>query len=235
MPLKIAFWNMGYFTGILGGLEYATRSSRFLFGSPKAVREEVTASLKRLMDEEAPDIVFLMEIDAKVSQLFEGFGLSRVDQKYLGEGLGVLPFLRHNSNGVFARRALPHRIHRLSYGTKKLLYVVDVSRDTSLLLGHFALGRAARTRQFEELSHLCEDKRIIVAGDFNTSDNEAELGELIKVRGLRIEHGGHTFPTKNPSRILDFVLVPTECASRTYVRDDIRMSDHLPLLLEIRL
>jgi endonuclease/exonuclease/phosphatase family metal-dependent hydrolase len=236
-PLKIGLWNMGYMTGIRGGSDYARHASRFL-RTPRRARTEVLRSFKRLVAEEKPDVIFLMEIRdlPELRKIAKDYDLIRIDSKYLGHGfMGRMPGIRKNANGFFARKHCPHAVRAMRNGSKKLLYTLDVAKNTSLVLGHFALSKKKRAKQFAELSKIEKDKKIIVAGDFNIFGGTKELKPLLKKRNLHIANTDvdMTYPTKKPRHALDLVLAPKEFACDVRVRNDIVSSDHLPVVCSV--
>jgi len=231
---------MCYLTGIRGGLDYARYLPRLSWKGPKKIREYVLESLERIIEEEKPDIIFLMEIQdyPELRSVAKAYPLARIDKKYAGTGfVGNLPWLKYNANGLFARQNYTHRAQMLSAGIKRLLHSVDIGDDIRFLLGHFALSSRARARQFAEVAHMHPDKRIIVAGDFNVFGGFDELQPLMHARDLKsVTSEGHTtYPTTRPRYALDLVLVPKEYTASFRVRRDICASDHHPVVCTVSL
>ncbi len=235
--IRLAVWNMACLTGVRGGVAYAVMPTRFLFGTPVSVKKNIIATLERLVHEEKPDIVFLMEMygDPDLCAAMKDYEFFSIDSKYMGQGLlSRLPILRRKDcSGFFARKKYGYRIHGLGRGTKKLLYIIELRPDLSLILGHFALTRRARKEQFAEISRLCEGKKIIVSGDFNVFRGTAELEALMGSRELKVAEAGATFPTSNPYYALDMALVPRDYKVTARVKRDLQASDHLPFVCDI--
>lgn len=105
-----------------------------------------------------------------------------------------------------------------------------------LIIAHLALGRRVRTRQLNFLATLIKDRTdTIVIGDLNCDTGELSAHAGVRAAGLSAAHSQHTFPSWNPSRALDHILVtPTVDVIEATVLDE-RLSDHLPVATEIRL
>jgi endonuclease/exonuclease/phosphatase family metal-dependent hydrolase len=78
-------------------------------------------------------------------------------------------------------------------------------------------------------------KNVIVCGDFNVFKGMNELHDLAEHAGLRIVNGHtRTFPTVKPRKALDLFLCPKDMQNvSARVITDMKMSDHLPVLLEV--
>ena len=121
---------------------------------------------------------------------------------------------------------------------KKLVYEIELTKDISVLLSHFALRKRARHRQLRELQHLIQRrKHVILCGDFNIFDGLHELEDFIEECGLTIVNTlkDVTFPAAHPLKALDLFL----CSSGMKI-EDLRVlhpkaSDHLPVLLKVRI
>ena len=111
---------------------------------------------------------------------------------------------------------------------------------------HFGLAHSSRVRQVARLAdfiehHVPRDEMLVVAGDFN--DWGEKLDGPMRAIGLgRARAGGEraqrTFPSAVPLFSLDRVYTRgLACVSATVPRNSgwARMSDHLPLLVELRL
>lgn len=114
------------------------------------------------------------------------------------------------------------------------------------VVAHFGLIHSSRLRQVQRLSrflraHVPPDAPLLVAGDFN--DWGGRLDEPMREIGLeRARLGGprepRTFPSRVPVFALDRVyLRGLRCVGATVPRGAAwaRMSDHLPLLVDLRL
>jgi endonuclease/exonuclease/phosphatase family metal-dependent hydrolase len=118
--------------------------------------------------------------------------------------------------------------------------------EVHAVVAHFGLIHASRVRQVERLAEFIAaevpaDAPLLVAGDFN--DWGEKLDGPMRAIGLRRARAGgeraqRTFPSAVPMFALDRVyLRGLACVSTTVPRSAgwARMSDHLPLLVELQL
>ena len=131
-------------------------------------------------------------------------------------------------------------------------------RKLHVMVVHLGLIAASRQRQMAQLSRYIErdispHEALIVAGDFNSpiapvrwaqsalsSDVDNDQGiETVKTKTPKILHAlqGHaTFPSRLPMLQLDHVFVRHARIQSSHVPQDsqwARMSDHLPLIVEV--
>ncbi len=150
-------------------------------------------------------------------------------------------FARH-SMGVLSRfrpteiteHKLPGRVPGrgalcVRYGRKESSLVV--------MIIHLALGQRGRMEQLAFLSDLInENRNVILMGDMNCKSDSREMNLLID-RTLMTEpaHGLNTFPSWQPERNIDHILVtPTLQVDQVKVLD-YPVSDHLPIAMELTL
>jgi len=143
---------------------------------------------------------------------------------------------------------------RRTVGEKGFLFAETVigGRRVPLINLHLHYrSRAARLRQVGEVFRFLEirhntrapfwDVPPIVCGDFNTSGkaSDAAAGLLAELEHFAVytlhPENGRTFPSPLPARALDFVLVPAglEVTRCEVVRS--WLSDHRPVLAEVKL
>jgi len=105
-----------------------------------------------------------------------------------------------------------------------------------LIIVHLALGRRARARQLDFLATLLNDRKdTLILGDLNCDPRELAVHAGVREAGLQTVHSQHTFPSWRPTRSLDHILVtPTVEVTGAAVLEE-RLSDHLPVAVEIRL
>jgi endonuclease/exonuclease/phosphatase family metal-dependent hydrolase len=115
--------------------------------------------------------------------------------------------------------------------------------EVHAVVAHFGLIHASRVRQVDRLAEFIaeevpDDAPLLVAGDFN--DWGERLDALMHAAGLRRARCGSTVPRTFPSRVPVFALDRVyirglRCLSTTVPRGTAwaRMSDHLPLLVEL--
>ena len=193
------------------------------------------------------DIVALQEVDAG------SFRSSFINQiEYLADK-GDFPYWFHqtnreigkltkHSNGLLSRYEpyevndyklpgpIPGRgVMLVRYGTPE--------NPLILLILHLALGKRARMKQLEFVSEIVNCyQHVVVMGDLNCQPESDELQYLLNTTNLcDPEHGLMTFPSWKPMRKIDHILT-----SRTLEVHDVhvldhRLSDHLPIAMEIGL
>ena len=102
---------------------------------------------------------------------------------------------------------------------------------------HLALGRRTRLTQLAYLAELVNQHRnVVLMGDLNFHSRSREMEFLIDST-LMTEpvHDLHTFPSWQPNRNIDHILVtPTLQVNNVQVLD-CPVSDHLPLSMELTL
>ncbi len=221
--------------------------------------------IARLLDELAPDVVALQEIDQR-SRWAGNF-----DQL---DYLRLLAGFKHAVFGIHNRRA---GLLNLSYGNailsrypivatetvvfgqkrvgeKGFLYVeIDVGGRIVPLVNlhlHFS-SRAHRFRQLARLLAWLREKQRqrraawhispIVCGDLNNTakgaDVTASLLSHLSDYGDYTLHpaSGRTFPSPLPGRLLDFVFLPVACGCGASKVVRSMLSDHRPVLVDFEL
>lgn len=118
--------------------------------------------------------------------------------------------------------------------------------EVHAVVAHFGLIHASRVRQVERLNDFVSaevpaDAPLLVAGDFNDWGERLD-GPMREIGLMRASVGGplaqRTFPSRVPLFALDRVyLRGLRCVAASVPRGAIwaRMSDHLPLLVELAL
>ena len=118
--------------------------------------------------------------------------------------------------------------------------------EVHVVVAHLGLMHAGRVRQIERLSafiaaEVPPSAPLLVAGDFNDWGEKLD-GPMQGINLLRAHNGStrtqRTFPSAAPMFALDRVYTRgLQCLSATVPRNSgwSRMSDHLPLLVDLRL
>jgi endonuclease/exonuclease/phosphatase family metal-dependent hydrolase len=106
-----------------------------------------------------------------------------------------------------------------------------------VLILHMALGRRGRLRQIGFLAErVCDYRHVILMGDFNCDLDSPEMAVLLEAVRLREPAPGlHTFPSWQPSRQLDHILVSSSIVVEGVEVLDCVFSDHLPIAMAVRL
>ncbi len=244
---------------LIYNIAYGTRppkSTRGMLLTPlRTLRssERHFSRIVRFIEELAPDIVGLVEVDVgsvrsrRTNQAAEiARALEHQPQPHYAPKYGTrrypryMPILRHQTNAILAREGLDAGTHHyLPRGFKRLVLEVGVNGLT-LLLVHLPLRKRARQVQIAALADLVRTRTgpLILAGDFNVFSGHRELHELMQTTGLRTANPDHapTFPSWKPKRELDFILHSPEIRIQQFqVLNDVRLSDHLPLVLDFAL
>lgn len=150
-------------------------------------------------------------------------------------------FAQH-SMGVLSRmRAADVKEYRLPGaipGRGALVVRYGRGRDAlALMIVHLALGKRARQRQLGYIGEIASSHRhVILMGDLNCLSDSPELGRLIERVGLREPaHDLHSFPSWQPIRNIDHILVSPSIRVDDVSVLNYPLSDHLPISMEISL
>ncbi len=148
-------------------------------------------------------------------------------------------FAQH-SNGILSRyRPIgvdEHRLPGVIPGRGALHIRYGSERETlHVVLVHMALGRRARMQQMDFLAELANAHRhVIVMGDLNCRSDSPELKRLCRRTDLLEPlHGMHTYPSWQPRRNIDHILVSSSLVVDEARVLDFPLSDHLPIATEL--
>lgn len=102
---------------------------------------------------------------------------------------------------------------------------------------HLALGKRARAQQLKFLARELDSSRnLVVLGDFNTQVDTPHLLELRDILALQAPtQGMPTYPSWQPQRAIDHVLVSETLEAGVAEVLDVAFSDHCPVALEVTL
>ena len=100
---------------------------------------------------------------------------------------------------------------------------------------HLSLGRQSRQRQLayvaEQVAH---ERQVIIMGDMNTPMTQLLNDSPLKVLDLQASHQiCPTYPAWEPALALDHVLVSSNLVINDYQVLNCRVSDHLPIAVEV--
>ncbi len=194
------------------------------------------------------DVVGLQELDA--GSLRSNY----VDlTAYLSER-GGFPhaYTRINRDlGTFAKHAMgllsrvePDRVtmHRLpgkipGRGAIEARFALANGEDLVLYQVHLALGRHARRSQLDYIAErLAYEPHAVVMGDFNCHPESREFKHLVSRTGLQDPTpGAATYPSWDPKLVYDHILLTRDLSVSDMRVYDVRLSDHLPVGIEIEL
>jgi len=191
------------------------------------------------------DMVALQEVDS--GSLRSGF----INQsRYLATQAGM-PFWCHQSNrkvgtvayagNGFLSRFQPDAVeeHRLpgvipGRGTLLVRYGEGFN-GLDIAIVHLALGKRARQQQLRFLAReLDSGRNLVVMGDFNTQADTGPVSEFLRTLALRAPTRGlPTYPSWQPQRAIDHILVSENITVGPARVLDVAYSDHCPVALEI--
>ncbi len=151
--------------------------------------------------------------------------------------------IAQHSNGLLARfpvsQIINHKLPGLIPGRGAIEAILgDGTEQLRVLVAHLSLSNRARKQQVEYLAEKIRGfPYVLIMGDLNCSSDElleqfAQQGVILKTSS---EEGKATFPSWQPTRQYDHILVSSkiDIVSETILPDPI--SDHLPVALEILL
>ncbi|MBC8208170.1 MAG: endonuclease/exonuclease/phosphatase family protein [Desulfobulbaceae bacterium] len=242
--MKFLLYNIRYGTG--RGTYYHLPLPYAGFFKTTANKMDEISTFIRSVD---PDIVALVEVDSgsyrcgwscQADRLAQDLGYSHVvESKYRNGSLAQrVPVLNKQSNALLCREAiLAHRFHYFDEGVKRLVIEVELA-DALIFIVHLSLKYRHRHQQLEHLHRLLMDrtKPVIVAGDFNTFGGNRELDLFLAATGLcdANAEARPSYPSHAPHRQLDFILHSPELEAVKCQVPDIRLSDHVPMIVEFR-
>jgi len=241
--LKLLSFNIQAGTSTSNYREYFTRSWRQVLPNNQRVANlDAISELVRDFD-----IVGLQEVDC--GSLRSGF----INQtRYLANHAGFpwwthqpnrkVGVIAHPGNGLLSRftpsRVDEHRLPGAIPGRGALIVRYGSGEQSfSVVVLHLALGRRARFQQLRYVAHLiARQPRVVVMGDLNTGPESNEIREFLMRSGLVIPSSRPaTFPSWQPRRAIDHMLISSDLEVVHYDTLASRLSDHLPLATTIRL
>ncbi|VGO20901.1 endonuclease/exonuclease/phosphatase family protein [Pontiella sulfatireligans] len=205
--------------------------------------EEITKFIRPL----DPDVIGLIEVDngsyrarqkSQVEKMAEDLGhFHCYCSKYGAESRWQrIPIYNKQGNAFLAKdEILGEKFHYFERGMKKLIIELELEKFTIFLV-HLALSYKARQEQILHLYHLVKKTKrpYILAGDFNAFMGEAEIQLLMSASGLQNADTEMqpSYPSHRPKKYLDFILHSPEIKVNKFWMPDVRLSDHLPLVLD---
>lgn len=190
------------------------------------------------------DVVALQEADAgslrtqflnQVEYLAQRAGFAHW-RTAVNRNLG--PFAQH-CLGVIARYPLLRVSHHSLPGRVRGRGALEVdmafgAAPLRIISTHLALTPKARHRQLDFLGRVASGGRTVILGDFNCDATElAAHPELRAAKLLVCEHGSHTYPSWQPQRCLDHILVSDDLTVTDCAALDLRYSDHRPVAVTL--
>ena len=194
-----------------------------------------------------PDVVGLVEVDngsyrsgrkCQVEKMANELGHFHTYRSKYAEGSHWqrIPITNKQGNAFLTKDTIHNeKYHYFESGMKKLVLELELEHVTFFLV-HLALGYKTRQEQLLHLYHMIRetDRPYILAGDFNAFMGEKEIQLLQAATGLQNADPKlqPTHPSHSPKRLLDFILHSPEIKVNKFWIPDVRLSDHLPLVID---
>ncbi|HJO95878.1 MAG TPA: endonuclease/exonuclease/phosphatase family protein [Victivallales bacterium] len=243
---RVLVYNIAYATGAPNSLPASILNisrhflpTRFQFNK-----------ISRFINSTKADIVGLIEVDTgsyrtssinqveKISNYLSHY--SHGSTKY-GDSISgkIIPILRKQGNAILTREKQSNGVyHYFPGGFKKLIIELDMGTYRFFLL-HLSLSKRVRKMQLQHMANLLSTKKcpVIIAGDFNTFSGTKEINYVQNELGLVNPNVNNlpTFPAWKPKHQLDFILCSKEIKVTNFEVPDIKLSDHLPVLMDFEI
>jgi len=243
LTMRIMLYNMRYGTG--SGFKFHLPIP---FGGFFRKTGKNLDALIRFFHEQKADVLGLVEIDAGSYRTGH-----RSQADVIAHKLGHRPFcrskyrqrswwsrfplMRKQSNACLSGHpVIRERAHFFQKGVKRLVMEMELE-EVVIFVVHLALSRRCREAQLTDLAQLVRQvkKPYLIMGDFNAFAGKVELKEFMDVLELSNANptDAPTFPSRSPRWQLDFILHSSEIRVTHFeVAQDIRLSDHLPLICD---
>lgn len=190
------------------------------------------------------DLIALQEVDGgsfRTKHINQIHYLAKAaDKKYWHQQLNRdLPFAQH-SNAVIGD-VKPIRVdnHKLPgvKGRGAIAYEIDSkSEPIAVIVAHLALGKKTQDQQLEYIREVINPyKNIILMGDMNTDVKRILTKSALKDCNLKTAHHHATYPSWQPTKCFDQILVSDHIEITRMGVLDFVLSDHLPVAIEIEL
>jgi endonuclease/exonuclease/phosphatase family metal-dependent hydrolase len=140
----------------------------------------------------------------------------------------------------FLSKVQPHSVHsyRLPGLPGRGAMVINYGKGAqklSIVLAHLALGQRGRLRQMDFLRELlAESNYNIVMGDLNCDSGSKPLEQFLEKTGLvETLRGIPTYPSWQPVKKIDHILVTDGLVTENPAVEDFPLSDHLPVRVDV--
>jgi len=189
------------------------------------------------------DIVCLQELDLGGRR--SGF-LSQFDalQELSGFRHGaaqttrIISGISHHGNAILSRHPiLETDEHALPGRMKGRGLLVCQIQDYTVANTHLSLNAKTQMDQLDLIRKVLKGREnTILAGDFNCRSSRPWLQEFSEMSGLKMitDSSNHTYPSWNPKTDIDHIFASRSLAFTNTRVGDVRLSDHLPVMTEIR-
>ncbi len=241
--LRLLTYNMQVGIRTRGPVDYLRQAWRHVWPAPHPTRhlEPIARALRGY------DIVALQEADAGSfrtrSVNLVHFLAHRANYPYWYTQINrdLAPLARH-AMGVLSRFPIAHGQHHRLPGhvpgrAAAVFRFGETGAHLTVVATHLALSRRGRWRQLQHIQHLVrDDEHVVLMGDLNCQLDELRNQPWLRERGMQVPAGlRHSYPSWNPSRLLDYILVTPGIKLRSAQVLNFPWSDHLPVEVEIEL
>jgi endonuclease/exonuclease/phosphatase family metal-dependent hydrolase len=241
--VKILSLNIEYCASITKGYwQYITSLWKYVI--PHSFN--AITRISKVINYSNADLCTFMEIDGGSFRTMNGNYLKKLANKTTLKKWQFFPVrhlfkLTNQGNGILTRYEMlsTENIQLKTNGENRCLSIskINVNEHTiTVLTTQLALGKISRIHEILQIVEHIKNLKgpLILTGDLNTSE-ESEL-ELILESGLKRLETTKTFPSWKPKRRIDYVFYSKDFeVVNYYVIDDLKISDHLPILAEFRL
>lgn len=244
--MRFLLYNMRYGAGAGALFNLPFPGFGYLRRNPRNLRRII-----EFIRSHHPDIVGLVEIDGGSylrsnhccqAELIAGeLGHYHLYQgKYAPLAMAsAIPLLSKQGNAILSRQEITgETFHYFEHGMKRLVIEATTGNITVFLV-HLSLKFRHRQHQLDALYELLRPVAgpCIVAGDFNVFWGDRELRLFAAACDLvnANAEGLPSYPSRNPSRQLDFIFHSRHLRACHFEVPHIRLSDHCPLICDFEL
>jgi endonuclease/exonuclease/phosphatase family metal-dependent hydrolase len=152
----------------------------------------------------------------------------------------IKPIAKH-SNGLLSRlepyQVEYHKLPGLLPGRGAMVMKIGRQEPLFIIVLHLALGSKTQAAQLGYIQNLiAEAKHVVIMGDLNNhADHLLTNTPLAKLNFHSVDPLLHTFPSWQPQRGLDHILVSEGLKINQVAVLDTPISDHLPIAMQIQL
>jgi len=150
--------------------------------------------------------------------------------------------IAQHSNGFLSKREpieiCEHKLPGMIPGRGAIHARVKVGgSELTIIVVHLALGKQTRMQQLGYISELIQsDKHVVLMGDMNCESHSKEMEYLFKnTHLLEPEYREHTFPSWQPKKNIDHILVSSDVKVTGGSVLKHGVSDHLPVSMKIKI
>ncbi len=240
-PIKLLTFNIQVGIRTTAYRQYVTSGWKHVL--PHESRIKNLHRIARVVSEY--DVVALQEVDGGsirsgfINQVEYLAQLARFPYWYAQLNRDLGPLARHG-NGLLSRiqpqmledHKLPGTIPGRGAVIARLPYAGD---ELVVVMLHLSLGERSRNAQLSYIAEqIAHERQVVVMGDMNTPMRQ--LLDDSPLRDLDLvpaENSAPTYPAWRPELALDHVLVSSNLCINDYQVLSCRISDHLPIAVEI--